>query len=140
MSQILTTFIAKERVPNKTTLQEAVQSFGFKCEIDEFYQPFECSGFLPITLNGQHAGFEIDFASAEELLARLPDLRPQVGGRDSTVSFRWSSDSAECACALIVAAALARVVDAVVYYRDGGVFYTAERLIDDGKKLLSESR
>jgi hypothetical protein len=140
MSQVLTAFIEKTRVPARTEFEEAVRVLGFDCSIDAFYQPFACSGFLPCVLNGRETGFEIDFDGAAETTARLPDLKAQIGNRDSAISFRWGGDSTECACVLIFAAALAKARGAVVYYQDGGLFYTAERLIDDGKKMLAEPK
>jgi hypothetical protein len=59
MSLTQTAFLEKSRVPDRAKLEEAVSALGFNLTIDEFDKPFECSGFLPCTLNGQESGFEI---------------------------------------------------------------------------------
>ena len=140
MSQVLTAFIEKSRVPEREQLETAVRALGFDLTVDKFYKPFDCSGFLPCVLRGDQSGFEIDFDSAAELLVRYPHLKQEVGTRESAVSFRWGSDMSECACSLIVAAALAMDFGAVIYYRDGGVLYTTERVLKEAQSALNQSR
>ena len=45
---------------------------------------------------------------------------------------------AECACVLIVSAALAKSFDAVVYYEDGDLLYTVDQLVKEAKEALPE--
>ena len=76
--------------------------------------PFEGSGFLPCLLNGAPSGFEIDFGSTDDALEDFPHLKEHLGARDCEITFRWGGDMAECACVLIVCAALATDCGAVV--------------------------
>ena len=136
MSQIQTAFIEKSRVPDRPRLEEAVRALGFDLSVDEFYRPFDCSGFLPCVLKGNQSGFEIDFDSAHEILQRFPNLKERIGSRDSTISFRWGGDMAECACVMIVTAALAKNFEAVIYYQDDHLLYSTEQIIAEARAAL----
>jgi hypothetical protein len=136
MSQTQTAFIEKSLVPDRSKLEEAVRALGFDLSIDEFYRPFDCSGFLPCVLEGNQSGFEIDFDSSDELLLRFPNLKDAVGGRDSTISFRWGGDMSECACVMIVAAALAKSFGAVIYYQDDRLLYSTDQVIAEANGAL----
>lgn len=55
MSQIQTAFIEKSRIPERAQLEDAVRALGFDLPVDEFYRPFDCSGFLPCVLQGKQS-------------------------------------------------------------------------------------
>ena len=134
MSFLQTAFVERSRVPDRAKLEDAVRALGFDLSIDEFYRPFDCSGFLPCVLRGKQSGFEIYFESPEEVLQRFPHLKEHVGNRDCAITFRWGGDMAECACVLIVSAALAAHFGAVVHYRDDDLVYTADGLVEHAKQ------
>jgi len=136
MSLLQTAFLEKSRVPDRAKLEEAVRALGFDLTVDEFYQPFVCSGFLPCLLKGKKSGFEIYFESPDEALRSFPRLKEEVGGRDCAISFRWGGDMSECACVLIVSAALAKSFGAVVHYQDDDLLYSAEQLVEEAKGAL----
>ena len=108
MSLLQTAYVARESVPQREALQAAVDSLGFDCKVDSSYSPFNSTGFLPCVLNGKESGFEIYFEPAVKRLEDFPHLSEQVGRRDVAITFRWGGDMAECACVLIVSAALAK--------------------------------
>ena len=138
MSLHQTAFIAKERVPNRSDLQATVQKLGFDLTIDDFYKPFGCSGFLPCNLNGEKSGFEIYFGLSEEELQQFPHRKEAIGNRDSAITFRWGSRMDECACVMIVSAALANDHGAVVLYQDDDIIYSLAELIAGAKETLLE--
>jgi hypothetical protein len=133
---VQTAFLEKSRVPDRAKLEEAVRALGFDLAIDEFYRPFDCSGFLPCVLKGAKSGFEIYFESPDETLQSFPRLKEEVGSRDCAITFRWGGDMAECACVLIVSAALAKNFGAVVHYQDDDLLYSAEQLVEEAKGAL----
>jgi hypothetical protein len=130
-------FLDRERVPQRVELQAAVDALGFDLKIDDYYAPFEASGFLPCKLESASSGFEIYFDAAASLVADLPALAPVVGSRDAAIIFNWGGDMAECACVLIVSAALAAAFDAVVYYEPDAMLYAKEQLLAEVKLALS---
>ena len=137
MSQSQTAFKGKSRVPDRVALEEAVRALGFDLAIDEFYRPFECSGFLPCVLKGRKSGFEMYFESPEGVLQSFPHFKNEIGNRDCAIGFRWGGDMAECACVLIVSAALAKNFGAVVHYQDDDLIYTAQQLVDEAQSVLA---
>ena len=139
MSLLQTAFIAKGSVPDRAKLEEAVRALGFDLSIDEFYEPFNCSGFLPCVLKGRNSGFEIYFDSPTEAIENFPHLKEEVGTRDCAITFRWGGDIAECACVLIVSAALAKNFDALVHYHGGDLVYTPDQLIEQANQALAGS-
>jgi hypothetical protein len=117
-------------------LQSAVDSLGFDCKIDNSYTPFVSVGFLPCTLNGQQSGFEIFFEDSAQVLKDFPHLAAQVGDRSTAVTFRWGGDMAECACVLVVSAALAKSFDAIVHYQDDDLVYSDDQLLEEAHTAL----
>jgi hypothetical protein len=136
MSQEQTAFILRDNVPDRSRLEAAIRRLGFDLTLDPEYLPFESSGYLPCTLNGKRSGFDIHFDSTSELIESFPKLMKPVGDRDCAIALRWSGDLAECACVLIVCAALAHSFNAVVYYHDGDDIYQGDQLIPEVKKVL----
>ena len=112
MSLTQMAFLDRSRVPRQAELQAAIDALGFDLTVDDYYVPFEAAGFLPCKLDGADSGFEIDFDEAASFVADLPELAPVVGSRDCAITFTWGGDMAECACVLIVSAALAGSFDA----------------------------
>src|SRR6516162_8759687 len=139
MSLQQTAFVAGAKLPDRAALQSAVDALGFDCKIDAVYVPSQCSGFLPCVLAGRASGFEVYFESAAEVLLDFPRLAECVGNRDVAITFRWGGDMAECACVLIVSAALATSFDALVHYQDDDLVYTADQLVEQANQALGFS-
>jgi hypothetical protein len=136
MSLLQTAYLEKARVPDRELLAASIRALGFDLVVDDFYQPFECSGFLPCVLSGQMSGFEIYFGLADDALQAFPHRKVEVGGRDCAITFRWGGDMAECACVLIVSAALATSCGAVVHYQDDDLLYSGPQLVEEAKGAL----
>lgn len=100
MARLLSVHLARERVPARAALQKALGELGFALTLDEGYEPFGAAGYLPCTLDGEDAGFDLRFAAL--------DAAQQSEGRDTLMSLRWGGDPREQASALAVAAALAQ--------------------------------
>ena len=140
MSVTQSAFLEKSRVPDRPKLEGAIHALGFDLAIDEFYRPFECSGFLPCVLEGKTSGFESYFGPPDEAHEAFPHLVEEVGARDCQITFRLGGDMAECACMLIVCAALAQSFDAVVHYDADDIVFSAEQLVEDAKSTLKSVR
>jgi hypothetical protein len=140
MSLEQTAFVDKGVVPDRQALQDAVDALGYDCKLDDSYTPFKSEGFLPCILNGQQSGFEIYFEPAAESLKALPHRAELIGGRDVAISFRWGGDMAECACVLIVSAALAKQFNAVVLYQNDDLVYSSEQLATEAGVALKHAR
>jgi hypothetical protein len=136
MSLLQTAYLDRRLVPERDALQAAIDALGFDCKLDAFYVPFKAKGFLPCTLNGDSSGFEIYFEPSTEVLAQFPHLVPTVRSRDAAVTFRWGGDMAECACVLIVSAALAESFSAVVHYHDDDLLFSADELVQEARAAL----
>ena len=131
-------FLQKEVVPSGENWQVAITQLGFDLQLDPELKPFEDSGFLPCTLVGMDTGFEIYYEPAAELLTAYPQLKKRTGARDYAISFRWGGDMAECACVMIVSAALANSFDAVVYYPEDDLLYSSDDLVREAKECIAD--
>jgi hypothetical protein len=56
-----------------------------------------------------------------------------VGGRDVAITFRWGGDMSECACVLIVSAALAKTFGAIVHYHDDDMLSSGDELVEEAR-------
>jgi hypothetical protein len=136
MSLEQTAYIARPSLPDHAALQAAIDALGFDCKVDASYEPFKSRGFLPCVLGGQNSGFEIYFESAATNLAYFPQLIPMVASRDVAITFRWGGDMAECACVLIVSAALAKSCGAIVHYHDDDIVNSGDELVNEAQAAL----
>ena len=136
MSLQQTAYLARTNVPDRAALQAAVDTLGFDCKIDTFYVPFQCSGLLPCVLAGSESGFEIYFEAAADVLSGFPNLVATIGSRDVAITFRWGGDMSECACVLMVSAALAKTFGAIVHYQDDDMLYSADQLVQEARAAL----
>jgi hypothetical protein len=128
-------FLARDQVPDRQRLQEAVKQLRFKLAIDEAYVPFECSGYLPCTLDGEDAGCDLRFGDASACAVDAAHLQAQLGGRDTAMIFRWSGDLRERASAMILCAALAQQFGARVLRPGEDAVCAADRLLEDARIL-----
>ncbi len=125
-------FIEKSSVPSRQEWQKAIDDTGFDFQLDPELKPFEDSGFLPCKLNGSDSGFEIYYDGSESTLSQFRKIK---GNKDYCIAFRWGSDMAECASALIAAYALAKYFGAIVSY-EGDEPLSLEGLLEETKSVL----
>lgn len=136
MPRSQTAFLNRKDVPTREALQKAIEGLKFKLTLDDSYVPFKTSGYLPCTLDGEDAGFDIRFQEVD-VQAQSPALQSQIGGRDTAIAFRWSGDVRELASAMIVCAALATSAGAIVHDPDGDVVYDPQQLIAKARKAVN---
>ncbi len=92
--------------------------------------PFETSGYLPCTLDGEDAGFDLRFREPGNL---SPALKEKVGPRDAALAIKWGGDPRETAAALVFVATLAKSFDAVVQEGDAETLLSPDDLVKKAK-------
>lgn len=139
MSNIQFAFIERQSVPNRSQLQEAIDTLGFDLKIHPDYTPFVDSGFLPCTLNGEEGpGFEIQCEAASELTSDDESLRRIAAGRDFCISMSWHGSIKDLACVLLVSCALVTDFGAVVCY-EGEPPESLDRMLADVPEVLADA-
>lgn len=137
MPRTQTAFLERKDAPSRKALQEAIDGLKFKLALDDGYAPFKTSGYLPCTLEGEDAGFDIRFQDVDAAeVAKYPALAAQIGARDAAIAFRWSGDVREFASAMIVGAALAKNFGAIIHEPDGDALCPAEKLIAKAREAV----
>jgi hypothetical protein len=131
MARSQTAYISRKDVPARTELQKAMDQFGFKVTLDHSYAPFKTSGYLPCTLDGEDAGFNMRF---EDVAANLPPvLASNIEGRDTAIGFSWAGDPREELAALTVCAALVKQFSAIVHEPDKDKLLSFDQLMAKAK-------
>jgi hypothetical protein len=131
MARSQTAYLNRKDVPARPALQQAIDQLGFKVTLDESYAPFKTAGYLPCTLDGEDAGFDMRF---EDVAANLPPaLASGVDGRDTAIGFRWAGDPREELAALTVCAALVKQFGAVVHEPDKDKLLSFDQLMAKAK-------
>ena len=138
MSLSQSAILNRTDVPTREALQEAIKGLKFKLSIDESYVPFESSGYLPCTINGEDGGFNIRFDASEPYFGRFPQVQSQADQRDTLITLRSGGDPREEVCALMVAAALAQNFGAIVHDPEKDTLYPAEQLISQARSKFAE--
>ncbi len=117
MSNTQYVFLKKSNVPSRDQLQASIDALGFDMQLDPDLNLLVDDGFSPNVLEGRpDIGLELGRESAGEVLADADQLIEAVGDRDLCITMSWHGSMADCACALIVACALATDYGAVVSY------------------------
>ncbi|MDI4665767.1 hypothetical protein K9U40_15760 [Xanthobacter autotrophicus] len=137
MARAQTAFLSRSDVPDRAALQKAIDALKLKLVLDDGYVPFESSGYLPCTLDGEDAGFTIRFGDVDTG-TKSAALAEALGGRDVAVDFKWSGDVREQVSAMGVCAALAGSFGAVVHDPDKDVILDAAKLHARAKAGLEE--
>jgi hypothetical protein len=132
MARAQTAYLNRKDVPARDLLQAAIRQLGFKLALDDSYEPFETKGYLPCTLDGEDAGFDLRFQHVEEGVSS--NLASAIGGRDTAMRFRWAGDPREQLAALAVCAALADKFGAIVHEPEGDRLLTLDELLEKARK------
>jgi hypothetical protein len=138
MANTLTAFLDRSQVPTRPALQDAIKGLRFKLTIDDAYVPFECAGYIPCTLDGEDAGFEIKFSDSAGHLAEAPHRQSQISDRNAAIILRWGGDPRERASALVVAAILANSFGALVHGQGEDAFRTTDQLLKEARQAFEQ--
>jgi hypothetical protein len=140
MAKTLIAFMEQSQVPDRQALQEAIKNLRFRLSLDEAYVPFEWSGYLPCTLDGEDAGVDIRFADSASRLAEQPQLQQQIGNRGTAILLRGGGDPREQASALILGAVLAPSFGALVQQHGDDTLCAAEQLLEEARDAFSQAQ
>ena len=110
MARALSAYLSRDKVPERKSLQQGIDALKLPLKLDGDYVPFETSGYLPFTLDGEDAGFDLRFCEVAADVASALSL----GERNVALNLKWGGDPREEAAALIFCAALANGFDAIV--------------------------
>jgi len=116
MARTRIVFISRADIPVRRALQGAIDRLGFKLTLDDAYAPFKTAGYLPCTLDGEDAGFDLRFQDVPADVS--PALKAAIGDRDVAIAFRWAGDPREELAALAVCIALVADFGALVCDRE----------------------
>lgn len=137
MAKVRTAYLKREHVPSRTALQDAIKHLRFKLILDESYTPFECTGYIPCTLDGEDAGVDIKFG-ATDFNALAPTVKAAIGDRDTTINIRSGADPREIVSADIIAATLANSFEALIQNRGEDALENAEELLNSARSTFRE--
>ncbi|ARN80992.1 hypothetical protein [Methylocystis bryophila] len=129
MARALSAYLSRDNVPARKPLQQAIDALKLPLKLDSDYVPFETSGYLPCTLDGEDAGFDLRFGDVAEDVSTALNL----GERNVALNLKWGGDPREEAAALIFCAALANDFDAVV---QGTEALSVKQLVAKARSLL----
>ena len=127
MARALTAYLNRSDVPERGPLQQAIDALKFKVTLDADYAPFETSGYLPCTLDGEDAGFDLRFRDVPDDLP--PAVQAGLAGRDVALALKWGGDPREEMAALVFCAALVGKFNAVVQEGGADGFLSIEQLL-----------
>lgn len=134
MARSLMAYLNRKNIPEHKPLQQAIDALKLSLKLDDSYAPFETSGYLPCTLDGEDAGFNLRFNDvAADVSSAL-----ELGDRDVALSLKWGGDPREEAAALIFCAALAKNFDAATQAGEAVERLSFEQLVARAKKLTVE--
>jgi len=103
------------KLPTKAALTRAMKELGFPITVKAGFGSLETQkGFMPMALRREESGVEFDVFEGREAIEEC-----EVDGVDPafnrSANFRWGGDEDEMLCGLCAAAALACLVQGIVY-------------------------
>ncbi len=137
MAKSLTVFLTRAQVPARNDLQNAIKDLRFRLALDDAYAPFDRSGYVPCTLDGEDAGIDIRFADSRAQLSDQPALQEQAGDHAVAMLLRAGGDPREETSMLILAAVLAARFDGLVLRPGGDTFVSAEPLSQEARSAFA---
>jgi hypothetical protein len=123
------------KLPSKAALNRAMKELGFPFSIKPASGSLEGeSGFMPMRLRGEETGVELHIA--DDLAAEELRIAGVSGDFQRCASFRWSSDFQEAVAGMCAAAALAKLLNGVVFDEAEGKVLTVDGAVEVAKKNL----
>lgn len=131
MARLISAFLNRGDAPARDALQQSFKRLGFRLAVDASYVPGESSAYLPCTLDGEDAGFQITFAD-------VAAGRAHLDGQDCMIKLRWGGDPREEVAALMFAAALAADYGAVVLEDGAEGVSPSDALLEKAKRAFTD--
>lgn len=137
MTKVRIAYLKREQVLSRMALQDAIKALRFKLILDEGYVPFESTGYLPCTLDGEDAGVDLKFGTID-FNALAPTVKAAIGDRDSAITIRSGADPREIVSAAIIAATLANSFEALIQNQGEDALENAGALLNSARSKFSE--
>ena len=103
------------KLPTKAALSRAMKELGFPFSITPSTGSLEQqSGFMPMKRRGEETGVEFDVYSDHAAVEEFADVGVDAGF-ERRASLRWGGDFQEAVAGMSAAAALAKLMDGVVF-------------------------
>ena len=125
------------KLPSKAALTRCFKELGFPLRFAPGSGSLEQhKGHLPMRLRGEELGVEFDICDGR-------DAVEEIAGKETdprftrSANFRLGGDENELTVALCFAAALARLVDGIVFDPQEGCLQTVEQAIEQAKKQIA---
>lgn len=136
MSMELHVFL-RGKLPNKSALQKAMRELGFPLTIRPATGSLEKQkGYMPVMIGREdESGVELDiFEGRAAVEEHVHDVDPRF---DRCANFRWGSDAQEMVVAFCCAAALAKLVDGVVFDAEDGRLLSVDEALATARETLA---
>ena len=125
-------------LPTKAALSRAMKELGFPFSIKPATGSLEQqSGFMPMMRRGEETGVEFDVWNDHSAVAEFADVGVDPSF-ERVANFRWGGDYQEAVAGMCAAAALAKLVNGVVFDEAEDRLLSAEDAIALAKKSLKE--
>lgn len=111
-------------LPSREMLTQAMHDLGFPFSITPYDDPLDQQkGFMPMRMDGAETGVEFDVFEGRAMIEDV--VGEEIGTEgidpsfDRSANFRWGGDLNEMLAGLCAAAALARLVNGIVFDTEG---------------------
>jgi hypothetical protein len=126
------------KLPSSTTLSRAMKEIGFPFSITRATGSLERqSGFMPMKFRGEETGVELDIYGDHAAVEEFADAGVDQSF-ERRASFRWGGDFHEAAAGMCAAAALAKLVDGVVFDEAENRLLTVDAAIEVARTNLQD--
>lgn len=124
------------KLPAKAELQKMMTELEFPFSIEDLTESLEeQNGYMPMKRDGQETGVEFDVFNDHDSVEEFADLGVDQSF-ERVANFRWSSDYQEAVAGTCGAAALAKLVNGVVYDEAEDELLTIDEAIEVARKNL----
>ena len=126
------------KLPTKAALSRAMKELGFPFSITPSTGSLEQqSGFMPMKRRGEETGVEFDVYSDHAAVEEFADVGVDAGF-ERRASLRWGGDFQEAVAGMSAAAALAKLMNGVVFDEAEDRLLSADDAIAVARKNLQE--
>jgi hypothetical protein len=126
------------KLPTKAALSRAMKELGFPFSITPSTGSLEQqSGFMPMKLRGEETGVEFDVYSDHAAVEEFADVGVDAGF-ERRASLRWGGDFQEAVAGMSAAAALAKLMNGVVFDEAEDRLLSADDAIALAQRNLQE--
>jgi hypothetical protein len=126
------------KLPTRAALSRTMKELGFPFSITPATGSLEQqSGFMPMKLRGEETGVEFDVYSDHAAVEEFADVGVDAGF-ERRASLRWGGDFQEAVAGMSAAAALAKLMNGVVFDEAEDKLLSADDAIAIARKNLQE--